>query len=326
MGSMSSPSLMARIRTWAPSDRTVRLACLAVLVMNVVIVVTGGAVRLTGSGLGCPTWPTCTGSSLVATPEMGIHGAIEFGNRTLTGVLSVVVGWAIITTMRQRPRRAALVRLAWAQLAGVAAQALLGGVTVLTGLAPLTVAGHFLLSMALIAGATALWVRSGETDEPARPLVRRELRALGTLLVVVVGVAVALGTVVTGSGPHSGDPDVTHRFPISPAAAAQLHADAAFLTVGLSVALWFALRATDAPASVRVRTRDLILVELAQGLIGYVQYFTHLPILLVGIHMLGSCLVWVAALRLYLGMRERPRSAQALKPVAAERQQAANAA
>ncbi|WP_434581934.1 COX15/CtaA family protein [Carbonactinospora thermoautotrophica] len=309
---MSSPSLMARIRTWAPSDRTVRLACLAVLVMNVVIVVTGGAVRLTGSGLGCPTWPTCTGSSLVATPEMGIHGAIEFGNRTLTGVLSVVVGWAIITTMRQRPRRAALVRLAWAQLAGVAA---------------LTVAGHFLLSMALIAGATALWVRSGETDEPARPLVRRELRALGTLLVVVVGVAVALGTVVTGSGPHSGDPDVTHRFPISPAAAAQLHADAAFLAVGLSVALWFALRATDAPASVRVRTRDLILVELAQGLIGYVQYFTHLPILLVGIHMLGSCLVWVAALRLYLGMRERPRwSAQALKPVAAERQQAANAA
>jgi heme a synthase len=288
-----------------PSDRTVRQACLAALVANVVIVVTGGAVRLTGSGLGCPTWPRCTDESLTPTPEMGVHGDIEYANRLFTYVLSAAVAGAIVASMRQRPRRPVLVRLSWALFGGIVAQAVLGGVTVLTGLHPVTVMAHFLLSMVLIAAATVLYRRSGEpAGRPLRPVVRPELRALAALLVGAVAVTVVLGTVVTGTGPHSGDKDATHRLPFAPETATQLHADFVFLMLGLAAGLLLALRATRAPAQVRRATRDLLVVSLAQGLVGYVQYFTKLPVLLVALHMLGACLVWIAALRVYLSTAE----------------------
>ncbi len=154
---------------WTPDPRTVRRAALVALVMSVVIVVTGGAVRLTGSGLGCPTWPKCTEDSLTNTSEMGVHGVIEFGNRLLTYVLCAAVGWAIIAARSQKPFRRGLTRLGWAQFWIVMGNAILGGIVVLVGLNPYTVAAHFLLSTALIAVATVMWQRTREGDAAPRP-------------------------------------------------------------------------------------------------------------------------------------------------------------
>jgi cytochrome c oxidase assembly protein subunit 15 len=294
---------------WRPGPRVVRGSCLAVLVMNVVIVVTGEAVRLTGSGLGCPTWPECSKSgSLVPTQALGYWAIIEFSNRMLTFVLCVVIGAAILATMFARPRRPVLVRLAWAQFAGAVAQAVIGGISVRTDLAPVWVAVHLLVSMVMIAGALVLWTRSAEPDAPARPVVRRELRVAGRLLVAATAALLVAGTVVTGSGPHSGSVDAKARFPLSPQTATQFHADLVFLVVGLTVALWFGLRATAAPDRVLAAVRGMFVVLVLQAAIGYTQYFTGLPAWLVVLHGLGACLTWLAALRVLLGMRTRVRA------------------
>ncbi len=293
------------LSSYRPTSRQLRLSCLAALVANVAIVITGGAVRLTGSGLGCPTFPRCTAESMTPTREMGVHGVIEFGNRMLTFALGAAVVVAIVVTMRAQPRRPILIVLSWLLLAGIVAQALLGGVTVLTGLHPVTVMAHFLLSMALIAVAVVLYERSGEPDDPARPVAHPAVRLLGTVLIGVTTMTLVLGTVVTGSGPHSGDENAQHRLPFSPATVAQLHAEGVLLLLGLTITLLFALRATGAPQLVRNRARDLFTITLAQGFLGYAQYFTKLPILLVGLHLLGACLVWIAVSRLYLATRTR---------------------
>jgi cytochrome c oxidase assembly protein subunit 15 len=298
--------LAALAADWTPSPRTVRLAALAALVMSVVIVVTGGAVRLTGSGLGCPTWPTCTADSLTTTEAMGVHGAIEFTNRMLTYVLCAAVGWAILAARAAKPWRRELTRLGWAQFWIVVANAVLGGITVLTGLNPYSVAGHFMLSIGLITVALVMWQRAGEGDAPARPFVGPAVRQLGGLLTGATLLLVMAGTIVTGAGKHAGDSGDVTRIPVSWRGAAQLHADLAWIVCGLAIALWFVLRAVDAPLAVRARSRDLLLVLLAQAVIGYVQYFTGAPEGLVGVHMLGATLVWIAALRVLLAMRERP--------------------
>jgi cytochrome c oxidase assembly protein subunit 15 len=165
------------------------------------------------------------------------------------------------------------------------------------------------VSLGMVAVSYILWARSGEPHDGApSPTVQPYLRQLGHVLTAVVGALLIAGTVVTGSGPHSGarptDPH-NSRFPIAPANATQLHADLVFLAVGLTVALWFALRATGASARIVDTVRDLFLVLMAQGVIGYIQYFTHLPVLLVGLHMFGAAIVWVATWRVLLGMRER---------------------
>ncbi|MFJ4846101.1 MULTISPECIES: heme A synthase [unclassified Streptomyces] len=291
---------------WTPSPATVRRAAMAALVMSVVIVVTGGAVRLTSSGLGCPTWPKCTDDSLTATSAMGVHGAIEFTNRMLTYVLCAAVGWAIVAARAAQPWRRGLTRLGWAQFWVVMGNAVLGGITVLTGLNPYTVASHFLLSSALIAVALLTWQRAGEGDANPRPLVGKPVRQLTWLLVAASAVLIAVGTLVTGAGPHAGDSSDVPRVQVKWETIAQLHADLAWVVCGLTVALWFVLRAVDAPAGPRARVRDLVLVLLAQGVIGYVQYFTKLPEALVAAHMLGSTLVWIAVLRVLLSLRERP--------------------
>ncbi|MFE2545248.1 COX15/CtaA family protein [Actinacidiphila glaucinigra] len=304
-------------RRWTPSPETVRRAALAALVMSVVIVVTGGAVRLTGSGLGCPTWPKCTDDSLTATRAMGVHGVIEFGNRMLTYVLCAAVGWAIIAARAAKPWRRGLTRLGWAQFWVVMGNAVLGGFTVLTGLNPYTVAAHFLLSSALIAVALVMWQRAGEGDAEARPLVGKPVRQLTWVLIAASGALIAVGTLVTGAGPHAGDSSDVPRVPVKWETIAQLHADLAWVVCGLTIALWFVLRAVDAPAGPRARVRDLLVVLLAQGVIGYVQYFTKLPEVLVALHMLGSTLVWIAVLRVLLSMRERPESERGEEPVPA---------
>jgi cytochrome c oxidase assembly protein subunit 15 len=265
-----------------------RRTALASLAANVGIVVTGGVVRLTGSGMGCPTWPRCDGNSLVPTKELGYHGSIEFGNRTLISVVGGLAVACLLLAFVQLPRRRD--RLAWAGLvvAGVAAQGVLGGVTVHMVLNPWIVSAHFLLSIAVIAAAYRFWVL---TREPAaRPPVAPRVRALSWALVGVTAVVLAVGTVVTGSGPHAGDANA-RRTGLDPGGVAQLHADLVMLLIGLSVALLLL-----GPATLRRSVAILVGVELAQGVIGFVQYFTHVPVLLVGLHMAGACAVWLAAL------------------------------
>ncbi len=292
------------------STRLLRRLAYASIVANVAIVVTGGAVRLTASGLGCPTWPRCTDESYVTTPEMGVHGMIEFGNRLITFAVGAIVLAGLVAALRQRPRRRSLVVLAAAVLLGIPAQGVIGGITVLTDLNPWVVGLHFLLSMALIAGAYAFWRRADEPDGPVRPTVPRPLRTLAWLTTAVSGAVVVAGVVVTGSGPHSGDRGA-RRNGLDPEAISQVHADLVFLLVGLSVALWFALRAVGAPAAAVRAAGILVLVELAQGVVGFVQYFTGLPAVLVAAHMLGACLVWLATLAVLWSTRERIAAAAA---------------
>jgi cytochrome c oxidase assembly protein subunit 15 len=272
---------------------------LANAIANGAIVVTGGAVRLTGSGLGCPTWPRCTDTSLVVTRELAGHGLVEFGNRMLTFVLTAVAIATVVVVFRSVRRD--LRRLAVLSLLGIPAQALLGGVTVLTGLNPWTVAAHFLVSMVLVGLATVLWLRSREPGV-GQPLLRRPFVLLVSGIAAVTAVVLVLGTVVTGSGPHSGDPRAG-RTGFDPELVSQLHADVVFLLVGLTVALLVALYAIDSPARVRRAARDLLIVQLAQGLVGYVQYFTDLPIALVLVHMLGAVLITAFTARLVWAVR-----------------------
>ena len=286
------------------------------VIAQTAIVVTGGLVRLTGSGLGCPTWPECTSGSLVptATQEESWHKYIEFGNRTLTFVLSAVAIATLVAAILQNRRlvkggrssRPALIALAAAGLFGILAQALLGGITVRTGLNPATVAAHFLLSMALIAAAVVLLHRSEEPgDHPIVALVAPAIRIMSRVLVLVAALVVVLGTVVTGSGPHSGDAKSTVRFDIDPRTVSWLHADVVLLFIGLIVGMLVALHVSESPARARVRAWWLAAMALLQGLIGYTQYFTGVPWLLVALHILGACLIWIFVLRLHLSLRAR---------------------
>lgn len=268
---------------------------LASVVANIVVVVTGGAVRLTGSGLGCPTWPSCTEGSLTPTREYAVHGIIEFTNRQLTFVLSAVVLATLVLALLARRQRTLAVLLA----ASIPAQAVLGGITVLTKLNPWLVASHFLLSMAIIAVALALWWRLREGDRPL-PACRTgwsgNLRGVALVLVTLTAAVLAIGAVVTGSGPHAGDKGATRRIDLAPSSITQLHADVVMLLIGVTVGFAVLARAAGASERLQRAAWTLLGVELAQGVIGFVQYFTHVPALLVGIHMLGACLVWVSAL------------------------------
>ncbi|MFC5666338.1 heme A synthase [Kitasatospora misakiensis] len=311
---------------WQPSAAVVKRAAFAALVMSVVIVVTGGAVRLTASGLGCTTWPRCTDESLTPTAEMGFHGVVEFTNRMLTYVLSAAVGWAILAARCHRPRRRGLTKLGWAQFWLVMSNAVLGGITVLTGLNPYTVALHLIAAMALVWVATLMWERSKEGDGPARPLVAEPIKRLSYVLVGVIGLLVAAGTLVTGAGHHPGTPKdnkMVPRIPLDYDRLAQAHADLAFVSIGLAVAVIFVFAAVKAPPAARARSRELLIGLLLQGVIGFVQYFTDVPELLVGLHMLGATLVWIAALRIPLALRTREDTPTPTEAPAARAPQAA---
>ncbi|WMX47653.1 COX15/CtaA family protein [Streptomyces roseicoloratus] len=305
MGPVQTP-LAFIARRWTPSPRALRRAALSAVVMSVLIIVTGGAVRLTGSGLGCDTWPKCTEDSLIVTPEQGYRGYIEFGNRMLTYVLSAAVGWAIIAARSVKPRRRGLSRLAWTQFWIVMSNAVIGGITVWMGLNPWTVAGHFLAANSLLTVAVVTWHRAGEGDTAPKPRVPRPVRRLSWAIVLTSGLLIVLGTTVTGSGKHAGDSSDVPRMPWDWTNAAHAHAIAAWVVCALALAMWLVLRVVDAPDDTRARARDLLIVLVLQGGIGYVQYFTGVPEFLVAAHMLGSSLMWIAVLRLALSLRERP--------------------
>lgn len=294
----------------------VRGIFIANLVAQMAIVVTGAVVRVTGSGLGCPTWPECVEGSYTPTArqEEEWHKYVEFGNRLLTFVLVVLAVAAIVAAIVDRRRRSRLslplrrmlLVLAAVPFIGTFAQAALGGVTVLTGLHPATVSAHFLLSMAIIAFCVALVARSADPgDHPTTMLIRRELRVLTWAIVVVAGLVVVLGVIVTGSGPHSGDAQSENRFSFDPRTVSWLHADVVLLFLGLLAALLLALRLTGAPSRVRKAAWILAGVALAQGVIGYVQYFTGLPVVAVIAHVTGAVCVWAAVL--FLPFAERTR-------------------
>lgn len=282
-----------------PTARFVYWWAVALLVANVGLVATGGAVRLTGSGLGCPTWPRCTGDSFVPHEALGVHGAIEFGNRMLTWVLTVV---AIATFIAVWRRAASTRRDRWlvTLLAlGIPFQGVIGGITVLTKLNPWVVSLHFILSMALVSGATVL-VHRLRPDAPAAPTTTPALRlgrVLAWLQYLVTWTVIYLGTVVTGSGPHAGDAEAP-RNGLAPAHATQLHADAVLLLTGLSVAIVVFTHVMSLPAR-RTAYRFLGLIAI-QGVVGVVQYNTDLPVVLVIIHMTLSALLLIGATKLIL--------------------------
>lgn len=294
--------LLDSLRT--PTRRVVRRFALATLAANVVIVVTGSAVRLTGSGLGCPTWPRCTDDSFVARGELGLHGVIEFGNRTLTFAIAVVAIATWVVVLRTRPRRRSLLLAATALALSVPAQAVLGGVTVLTDLNPWVVAVHLLFSLAIISFAVVFVRRVDESDRPPRPTVAPPAVLLARLTYAVTWVVLAVGTVVAGSGPHAGDEEAP-RNGLDPAVVSQIHADAVFVLLGLTVGTWLCLRASGAPERARRAAGWFLVVLLAQGLIGATQYALDLPILLVGLHVLGAAVVAATATWMMLGLRDR---------------------
>jgi len=275
----------------------------ATLVANIGLIVTGGAVRLTGSGLGCPTWPHCDDGSFVPHGAMTINKRIEFGNRTLTFVL-VAIAVALFVAARQHARetgRRDLLQLSIVLAFAIPAQAVLGGVTVLTDLNPWVVSFHLLCSMAIV-GVATLFLHRIEHPAPAVP-ARGALLRLAWATFAAAWAVLYVGTVVTGSGPHAGDLHAP-RNGLDPLQLSQLHADVVFLFVGLTVGLLFVLLATRAP-TLAVRSAALLLVlEVAQGAIGFVQYFTNLPIVLVGFHVLGAALISAAVTHALLQVRE----------------------
>jgi cytochrome c oxidase assembly protein subunit 15 len=273
-------------------DLAPRLKALAwtTLVANIVIVVTGGAVRLTGSGLGCPTWPRCTDDALTPRHALSLHSAIEFGNRTLTFVLTAVAILTFVAAYQavRQGARPQLRTVAIVLALTIPAQAVLGGITVRTHLNPWVVGFHLLFSMSIIALAV-VYLRMVDAELPPAT-APKPARVLAWATAAAAAVVLTIGTIVTGAGPHAGD-DHSKRNGLSPLQTSQLHADLVFLFVGLTVGLLFVLWATGArPAALRA-ARLLLIVEIAQGGIGFVQYFTHLPVVLVGFHMLGAAVI-----------------------------------
>ena len=295
-----------------------RLTRAAMLLLGV-IVVTGAAVRLTGSGLGCPTWPQCGDGSLVTRPEYQLHGIVEFGNRAvsiLVGLLVLALPLLALGQLDARgERRRDLVRLGFGLWLGYLGQIVLGGLTVLFHLNPALVAGHFLLSMLLLLDAVVLDNRARTGSGRRQAVVAAPLLWLSTLLAATCATVLLLGTVVTGSGPHAGDAThAVHRFGFPVRAVAQLHADVAMLLVGLTVATMFGLYAADSPTAARRTGKWLAATVLGQAALGFVQYFAGIPVGLVAVHVAGATLLWVLALQLRLSLSAPATAARVSGP------------
>lgn len=285
------------------SPRTYQRITLLALVALGFIVVTGAAVRLTGSGLGCSDWPTCEENQLVAPLEY--HAMVEFVNRTITGLVSIAVMLAVLGSLVRTPRRRDLTWWSLGLVAGVLAQIVLGGLTVLFELAPPFVMGHFLVSMVLIWNAVVLHHLAGQPDTPARFEVSNEVRWMGRLMVASAALVLALGTVVTGAGPHGGDEEV-ERLDLVVGEVARLHGIAVVIFGLITVATLLMLRRAGAGADVMRRGEILLVVLVAQAGVGYVQYFAGVPVGLVALHIVGAVSVWVAVLWFVLGLHVHP--------------------
>jgi cytochrome c oxidase assembly protein subunit 15 len=274
------------------------------LVFQTGIVLTGAAVRITGSGLGCPTWPECTYGSYVPVAgqaEGAFHAWIEFGNRLLTFLL-LFAAVAVVIYAIKKARRDLLWR-ALLQVLGIFGQGIIGGITVLTDLNPLAVASHFILSIFLIAGAVSIVARGRSPLISIRP-TEVKVKILAHAQVLLTFVVIVIGTLVTGSGPHAGDYKAP-RLKLDERAITWLHADAVIGLLGVSLAL---LVLSEISPETKRRIKIFFAVTLAQGLVGYAQYVLGLPELLVIIHVLGSTLVWIASWRIWLSITTAERT------------------
>ena len=283
--------------------RRITVGALAFLVL---IVVTGAGVRLTGSGLGCTDWPNCTDERFAA--EWSLHPMVEFVNRLITGLVSAAVALAVLGSLRRVPRRRDLVWLSWGLVAGVLAQIVLGGIVVLSHLNPWLVQGHFVLSMLLVLDAVILCHRAGLPDPPVeRPVVTPALLRWGWALVGLASVVILTGTLVTGAGPHSGTSrgdDKVQRLPITAHDAARIHGLTMIVFLAATIWVLVQLQRHGAPERLRHNGTRLLTVLVLQAGVGYAQYFTGVPPLLVALHILGASLVWMSVLWFALGMRE----------------------
>lgn len=338
-------NVIEAFRTNLPTriTRATKVVAWATLISNIGIILTGGAVRLTASGLGCPEWPRCTPESWVATQEMGLHGAIEFGNRLLTYVLVLICALMFFALLRLRRSHRALFRMSLLILAGIPLQAVIGGITVWTNLNPWIVALHFLLSAALVMIATMLLNRirlelrsakdasadaAGDalpsSDQGSSPDSSRRrapsdgvagvrmshggsdavTSAMAPVILLATWVSVFLGTVVTGTGPHAGDPG-SPRHLFDPDLVTRMHVVPVYVLCFAAIALVVRQYRIDTAPNQRRSAWGLIAVVIAQGVIGYVQHFTGLPVLLVGLHMLGSALLVVTATAVFDSYRAR---------------------
>ncbi len=299
-----------KLRKW--QHRTL----IANLVAQTGIVLTGATVRLTASGLGCPTWPECVAGSIAPTSEQteAFHKYIEFGNRLLTFVLLIVAIASLFAVFKHNQerkqaghnKRRSLTILALAILLGIFLQAILGGITVLTGLHPLIVAAHFMVSIGLITVATLLLVRAQEPNDTPVTLQVAKPIAIGMRIQLWLAlVVIVLGTLVTGSGPHAGDTNDIVRLGFEFREITTAHAALVWLFLGLTSGLLVALHSTTAPKAVTKQAWIVLGICFAQGIVGYAQFFNGLPWGLVAIHVLGACVLWIYTVRFYLSRNLR---------------------
>lgn len=312
--------LLARLRAPLSPEAYRRITFLALFALGAIIV-TGASVRLTGSGMGCPTWPTCEEGSLVPRGATGIHGWIEFLNRLVTGIVSVTVALAVLGARRRRPYRRDLTRWAWGLVFGVAAQALLGGIVVWLHVAPVAVAGHYLLSAVLMWNAVVLHHRAGQPEGERRPIVPPALHRRSRAMVALAATVLVAGTLVTGAGPHGGD-EAADRLDIAVITAVRIHSVIVWIFLAVALTVLVAVErsartdAMDTGAMDQARGTGRVLLGLivAQGGLGYLQHLTGVPEILVGGHVLGSVLVWVATLRFHLLLTAAPVDASRPRP------------
>lgn len=300
------------------SAATFRRLCVATLVMVSLIVVSGAAVRLTGSGLGCADWPDCTHGHL--TPPLQYHSLVEFGNRMVTVILTVVVAATVLASLRRRPFRRDLVWLSLGLVAGVLLQAVMGGIVVYTKLNPYLVMVHFLVSMPLVVDAVVLLHRAPRDYSPGsgRLLVPGPVRLMSRLLVLLLALVLAAGSATTGASPDAGSSQGqvrAKRIPVSLRTLAELHATMALFLVGFALALAVALHAIDVPERVRRAGRILVLALFLQAGVGYAQYFSHLPALLVELHVAGATVLVIGVTQFVLALTHHPAEAAVVPAV-----------
>lgn len=282
--------------------RVLTAAALSSLIASIGIVGTGSVVRVTGSGLGCDAWPACTSETLTTTPELGVHGFIEFGNRLLTIGLCLIVGWLILSARLQRPHNRSIARWTWIQFWIIIVNAVVGGITVWMRLSPYVVAAHFVAAFLLLTSATITWHKVQSSTKPPIPdAVSDVSKRLAVWQLVLAGIVILAGTAVTGSGPHAGDSSSVPRMPFDWTLITSLHGVAAVGLLVLAVALRWSVRATTGVLARRVVL--LISALVAQALVGVTQAMLSLPQPLVVIHVFLACITWVGSIRVFLDSR-----------------------
>lgn len=286
-------------RLWNVSPATFRRVAYATLVFCAVIIVTGGAVRLTQSGLGCPTWPNCTDHHFVAS--FSLHPMIEFVNRVITFFAGLGMTITSVFAFFRKPYRKDLMIYSLGLVAGVIAESVLGGITVLEKLDPPFVMAHFVLAILVLWNAIVLYKHSISPEGKPQALVGKEIVWLSRLMFLNLGAIIVVGTAVAGTGPYSGSP-IAARLPLNLRQVTYLHADLALIFLAMALANLFLLHQARASAAIQFRARTLMWIGAVQGVIGYTQYFMGLPAFLIGIHIAGATAVWIAMTWYYLSL------------------------